>query len=176
MFVPMVAATASGYILPQLALDYGMGASASLAAGVCLLSAFLTTILCVLNDRADAFDKELLSRKNEILSEWYAQDGIDHPNLSTDDDGGEIEASEDDFVDMSLSNIKQLGHLFWCVTFDNLLTFSMLYVQSAIGTAMMEERFGYSEAEAGAIIVTPYMVGAVCMPFVGILADYFGRR
>ena len=87
----MVAATASGYILPQLALDYGMGASASLAAGVCLLSAFLTTILCVLNDRADAFDKELLSRKNEILSEWYAQDGIDHPNLSTDDGGGEIE-------------------------------------------------------------------------------------
>ena len=77
---------------------------------------------------------------------------------------------------MSLSNIKQLGHLFWCVTFDNLLTFSMLYVQSAIGTAMMEERFGYSEAEAGAIIVTPYMIGAVCMPFVGILADYFGRR
>ena len=90
MFVPMVAATASGYILPQLALDYGMGASASLAAGVCLLSAFLTTVLCVLNDRANAYDKDLLSRKHEILTEWYAEDGIAQPNLSTDDGTTEV--------------------------------------------------------------------------------------
>ena len=124
MLVPMLASITTGYVLPPLTLDYGMGISTSVTACVCMFSSYISCLLCILNDRADFYDKELLARKDEIIAAWYKEDGYDQHQPTTVDNSENDRAIEEIG---GLEAVSELGHLFWCVAFDTFLTYGMLF-------------------------------------------------
>lgn len=59
---------------------------------------------------------------------------------------------------------------------DNFITYSILFTQTAIGTRQLEDRFGFSPANSGKLIVLPYFVTIFAMPILGRISDIYGHR
>ena len=70
----------------------------------------------------------------------------------------------------------KLDTAFWLMNLDNMMTFSVLFTQTAIGTPLLEKRFGFSSEMSAKIIVLPYLVTIVAMPILGRITDLYGSR
>lgn len=59
---------------------------------------------------------------------------------------------------------------------DCLLTYSMTFTIVAVGTDLMQSKYKFPETETGVFVTLPYLICALCMIPVGIIADSYGGR
>lgn len=65
---------------------------------------------------------------------------------------------------------------FWLMVIDAAITYSIQFSLTALGQSMLIKDYGYDEAEAGELLMLPYIIVCFLMPVVGMCADSFGRR
>lgn len=142
----MIAASVSGFIVPEYVEKHGMGDGIMLGCAVSVVSTVAAILLVLLNN--------------------YAKD--------QDADSERQELDQED--QMSVANLMQLDAAFWLMNIDNFLTYSVLLTQTAIGTPQLIQRFGFSPDASGKLIVLPYFVTIFAMPVIGRITDSYGNR
>lgn len=73
-------------------------------------------------------------------------------------------------------DLQSLEAPFWLTCFSCCCTYIAIINQIVIGSGLLQDRFSYSEVEAGRYFQIPYMIAAVFSPFLGLFVDKYGHR
>jgi len=74
------------------------------------------------------------------------------------------------------SDLKLLEIPFWLTCLSCMCTYIAVINFVAIGSAVLQKRFKYSETEAGFYFTLPYLISAICSPILGWFVDKHGKR
>lgn len=74
------------------------------------------------------------------------------------------------------SDIKTFNKSFWIICVSCVLIYMAIFPFIQVASSMLQNRFHFSESDAGDYFGIPYIISAITSPFLGILIDKIGRR
>jgi len=184
--IPLIGSFLNGIVVPQIydaTQDFGKAFGIGFI--LCIISFLMVLIVACIDKRAESYDKRLLlqfrqDRKErerrtvtEQISMARAEDKVEEEEVQIRETFKQGQDIENNF---SLKDLKLLGLPFWLTTFSCMCTYISVVNSVAIGSALLQNRFNYSEIEAGFFFGLPYTISACACPLVGIFVNRYGRR
>jgi MFS family permease len=77
---------------------------------------------------------------------------------------------------LSLNDLKEFSFGYWLMNLDGALVYGLTTIASSIGTNELSSRFSYSQSQASAIFVLPYLFPIFGLPLLGTWCDKYGKR
>ena len=74
------------------------------------------------------------------------------------------------------NDLKELELPFWLTCLSCMCTYISIINSIIIGSAVLQNRFKFSEQKAGFFFTLPYVISAVCSPVLGWFVDKYGKR
>ncbi|CAD8147015.1 unnamed protein product [Paramecium octaurelia] len=78
--------------------------------------------------------------------------------------------------EINFKDIAKLSGTFWILIIICMLTEALFVPFLDNGNELLQERFGMTAEQAGLFLIIPYLVASGSTPFIGNMADKFGRR
>ena len=152
--ISRLGSTVNGIVLPEIYNKEHtnmLGFALLVGFFVCVFSLICAVCLSILDKKADDSEKNATGNtvNNKIMTE------------------------EDKF---RWSDIRTFNLSFWIICMSCVLTYTAIFPFIQVASKMLQERFGFSDIDAGALFTLPYTISAFTSPFLGILIDKIGRR
>jgi MFS family permease len=86
---------------------------------------------------------------------------------------GKLISEEEKF---KFKDLKTFNRSFWLICFSCVLVYVAIFPYIQVVSDMLQTKFHFSEAKAGALFGIPYIISACASPFLGYFIDRFGKR
>ena len=148
--IPNLFSSLSGFTVPLIYRYYGLGATLSVGAALCVISSLSSFGMIFLDIRARTHDTKL-------------RQGL----------RGEEPVEVEKF---KISDLKQFDKGFWIFVSDCFISNGTASCAIALGSNMLVSKYHFSTDVASVIDTFPYTMCIILMPFAGLLADRMGKR
>ena len=129
---------------------------------VCIISLISAIWACWLDYKADRDE-----RRVEPLLEEYTDVG----QAETEGGGGHGHDGK-----IQLSDLKDLGKVFWILTVNSFLAYAVIYTFLGASNDILVKCFGFDDKVSGNLVSIIYIMSAVISPFFALIIDRFGMR
>lgn len=77
---------------------------------------------------------------------------------------------------VEFSDIFKMSRMYWLITGSCLAIYSSILPFNMIAGKLLQVKFDYSLDAADAMLGVPFIISAVCSPFLGFAVDIYGKR
>lgn len=176
--VPLLGSFLGGAVVPSV---YNLRESFGDAFGIgfllCLVSLALVIMLSILDFKAAKYDQRVLK---EFTAAREAQEKIKRSAANIEESAIEFykkfKQGEDIEETFKCRDLKDFELPFWLTCLSCFCTYIAIINSIVIGSKVLQQRFGYSEVEAGYYFTLPYMIAAIFSPLLGWFVEKYGKR
>ncbi|CAD8084472.1 unnamed protein product [Paramecium primaurelia] len=161
MTVPELASAANSFLTPMLYESYqGLTYPLFFSVILCIFSFVCAVVLCILDKK-----NELNKLKGQFIIEEQEEE-----------EGEEGEQQKDDIERVSFKDIKNLNGTFWILVLICTLTLGSYTPFLDDANDFLQEKFEFTNVQAGKVLTIPYLMAAITSPFFGPYIDKVGKR
>ncbi|CAK74433.1 unnamed protein product (macronuclear) [Paramecium tetraurelia] len=158
MTIPELASAANSFLTPILYESYeGLTYPLFFSVILCVFSFICAVVLCILDKK-----NELNKLKGQFIIEEQEEE--------------EGEEQKDDIERVSFKDIKNLNGTFWILVLICTLTLGSYIPFLDDANDFLQEKFQFTNVQAGKVLTTPYLMAAITSPFFGPYIDKVGKR